>query len=398
MVFGFLAGIAGFLGLAFLGGFGEGNAAQAAVHEPQFANATERLEKYQCRAMETKMVIMGGIEDGFDASGDEPAEPPQSLLNFLGTFNDDQVRYRTRYDDPVQNRYFSDQFAIPSRTFRGMVALRLEDLSKVKNDGISIGYFDNKFFAPAMNENAYSADLSLIFTGPPWQQVGDYVYADLDHLPLIEIEKSSEGTDKVVGYSHKTVLDVIRENQAKNLVVMIADDTIIDFIGFALCLEPAEATGTVFDRHHHSGKDATTIMGENIISLYSKNPTNGGQISCQESRPLPCINDRNLPAPAQFNAYSSIVWSGGEIKFTAPVRGDKFASEDDVNKFCRDNFGDNWRAANAKDGAWLGTIFAYGKYPEGHNDFWITHKDGPHHNCWSQRRDYADITRLEANK
>ena len=382
--------MAGFLSVAYLGGFVEMEKAEAMETGPTYASATERLEAYRCRAEETKMIIMGGIEDGYDPAGDENFDPPEILLNYLAEFNDPEtVRHITQYDDPAQNRYFGAEFDIPPNTFRGIMAIGLEQRSGVQNDSVRIGIYTEKIFSLSTNGKSYGSMISEM--GNDWHDEGDYYWSDLDDLHLTLTKEKKEGVADIVGISHETLIDAIRDNPNDNLSVYIADDTIVDFIGFALCLEPVENMGTVFDRHHHSGEESTVVAGKGIVSLFSKAVGNGGFVSCAETRPLPCIHDLNLKAPAGFNRASSGLWSGGNIKFTNPVRGDRFETEDSVDAYCAAEFGPEWRSLNSKDGAWMGAVYGFGEYPEGHDDFWITYKDAPHHNCWELRQDYDDV-------
>lgn len=376
--------------MAYLGGFIEVEDVKAAADEPHFATATERLEAFLCRSDETKMIIMGGIEDGFDPAGEESFEPPESLLNYLADFNDPEtVRHTTRYDDPAQNRYFSTEFDIPANTFRGMIAIGLEQRSDVQNDGIRIGIYTEKIFSLGANGKSYGSMISEM--GNEWHDENSYYWSNLDDLHLTLTKEKKEGVADIIGISHETLIDAIRDNPNDNLSVYIADDTVVDFIGFALCLEPAEKMGTVFDRYHHAGEKSTVVIGAGVVSLFSKAVGNGGFISCAETRSVPCIHDLNVEAPAGFNQASSGLWSGGYIKFTTPVRGDRFETEDGVDAFCAAEFGAEWRSLNSKDGAWTGAVYGFGEYPEGHDDFWISYKDAPHHNCWELRMDYDDV-------
>lgn len=398
MVFGFLIGLAGFLGMAFLGGFVETEEAEAVAAGPQYASATEHLEKYRCRSVEEKRIFMGGIEDGYDPAGDEPAVLSESLENHLDDLKEFYAQVpgeRTKaYDDPAQDRYFVDIFDIPKRTFHGMIALRMEDLSSISNDGMRIGYM--KRHTLTEEDAIYQVKVSDVQN--IWSTGNNYVWADLNDLKISKYENNKDGIAVITGLTHNSLLDAIRLNGDKPLQVEIADDTIVDFVGFALCLEPADHRGSVFSRSHILGAESTLNFGDGFVSLYGNSPTSAGNLSCEERRPLACINDQNLKAPDVFTEYTNIIWSGGYIKFTPPVKGNKFKTEDDVDAYCASEFGEAFRSVNMKDGTWMGAMVGLGTYPEGYDDFWAGYKDSPHHNCWSLRQDYDDLARLEAQE
>jgi len=391
MIFGFLIGIAGFLGMAFLGGFVEGPEVEAGTTEPQYASATERLEKYRCRAGETKQVIMGGIEDGYDPAGDEPVTVTESARTYLETRGSD---YTLTYDNPLQDRFFVDAFDIPDRTFHGIMAIGLEERSGLKNDGIYIGYFEAlKWRVDTDNHRVNVSDLAK-----SWKQETNYVWTNLDEPKLVIYKEKERGGFEVEGFSHLSLLDAIRRNHDRLFEVQIADDTIVDFIGFSLCLEPEEHKGTVVNKDHPSRLEDTIDFGEGFVNLYNTGGDYEGDVYCTEARPIPCIDDQNLDAPNAFTEYSNGLWSGGYIKFTDAVPGNRFKREEEVDAFCSVNFGGGYRSVNMKDGAWMGAMVGYGEYPEGYDEFWVHIKDSPHQNCWAQRMDYEDLAALEAIK
>jgi len=378
--------------MAFLGGFVEEEAAQVANPEMTYSSATEHLAQYSCRPAETKRVIMGGIEDGFDPAGDETTELPEVIQNYIATTGSQAA---SGFDDERQNRNFAAGFDIPARTFHGIVTINLGERSGLNNDTVSFGYFKDQNYTN--KGEIYSAFVAQIKSPGTWSQENDYSWADLARLNLWQIIPKNEGGDEVMGKSHETLIDAIRRNEGNTFVAHIADDTIVDFMGFALCLEPEDHKGSVMRTVHHTGPDATLDFGEGFASLYSISGY-GGSVACEESLPVACIDDQNIPAPDPFTEMSSNLWSGGFIKFTKPVPGDRFNSEDEADNYCAAGFGGTYRMVNIKDGNWQGALVGYGEYPQGYDEFWVTYKDSPHHNCWDLRMGYEDVARLEAEK
>lgn len=391
LIFGFLLGLAGFLSVAYLGGFVESERPEIESTEPQYANATERLEKYQCGPAETKMIVMGGVEDGYDPAGEETTILSDSAKAYLEIAGSVPTR---SYDDPAQNRYFSDAFEIPARTFHGIIAIGMEERSRLHNDGLNMGYFNGR--SRYLDEDNHGNSISKIME--TWRQDKGYVWADLDALKLTKFTKKDKGSSEVSGYSHLSLLDGIRRNNDRVFEVHLSDDTIVDFIGFALCLEPEESKGNVFAKIHHGGSDITINFGDEFVNLYSFRGDYAGNLSCRESRPIPCIDDQNLKAPEAFTEFTNGLWSGGYIKFTEAVAGNRFKTEDEVDAFCAAKFGDAYRSVNMKDGMWQGSIVGYGEYPEGYDEFWVSIKDSSHQNCWSKRMDYDDLAHAKAKK
>jgi hypothetical protein len=76
-------------------------------------------------------------------------------------------------------------------------------------------------------------------------------------------------------------------------------------------------------------------------------------------------------------------WAGGIAAATLPVRGDRFQSLGDANRYCQLSFGPEWRVAehhdgNKGDGGW--GFYAAGVIPHT-SRFWVNINDQPA-NCW----------------
>jgi len=194
-----------------------------------------------------------------------------------------------------------------------------------------------------------------------------------------------------IGLPH--LLSGIRDRKKDEILnVRVVDDTQVDFIGFAICLEPKNKKGLVYNSAHYLTIDAYKSLPPNHVFLNNsvidgKVCATGGCLSCDMARPVACIKDENLPAPDDYGDFRN-VWSGGYIDFTPAIPGASFKTEDDVDRFCQKNFGESWRHLNGKDGNWQGGIIGIGQIPEEHSEFWVGMKDSPHHNCWDLRPEY----------
>lgn len=349
----------------------------------------EILNAYQCQKAETKQILVGGVEDNFDPAGVETSNPSGKLLDYLISLEAGRSRsdVAKTYDDPSQDTHFSDRFDIPKRTFNGLIVVRLKELSRLKNDGISLGYkvddrrpyIDYKF--------GYRIDVSKLPTSTEWEHHDSLAFASLKNLRIYE------PTDE-----KQTLLDIIRmpNRIESDFFVEIADDSVVDFIGFALCLEPEDDLGTVYGITHVSQPDVTIDLGPGIVGLHLGRVDGqfcayAGCLSCEARRPVACIKDTNMPLPEQHASYYSFVWTGGEFGFTRPVKGSKFASEDDVNQFCASELGTEWRALSRHDGHWGGSVSGEGTFPRNYENVWVNVKDSDHHNCWKPRPDYEAL-------
>ena len=135
----------------------------------------------------------------------------------------------------------------------------------------------------------------------------------------------------------------------------------------------------------HTGIGPAEINGE--ICTY------GGCLSCEEERPLSCMHDLNLPIDEKnYPAEYKHMWSGGEIAFTKAIKGSSFETEDDVNKFCAQEFGAGWRAASRHDGHSGGYISGIGEFPLNYDNVWVNVKTAPHANCWKLRPSYEAVS------
>jgi len=342
------------------------------------------LNNYTCRKAETKQLILGGVEDYFDPDGHEPSNPNEKLINFIRKHNSNG-QVRKTYDQRETDLAMSDQFDVPKRTYHGIVAVRLEELSSLKNDSIRIGYNTSEALPYVEAAYGYGQFVSDMETSTAWQQYETLFVASLDNLPV------TDPSSKFV-----TVLDVIRSrgDDFGDMNVQISDDTMVDFVGFALCLEPKDHKGTVSTNF---GFGIDTIVPElGLGNIYMRGAyiddkfcSYGGCLSCEASRPVSCINDKNYPIPQ--NGHPSDyerLWSGGKIAFTKAVLGSSFKTEDEVDQFCATEFGAEWRALSRHDGGWDGSLTGIGEFPSGFENVWINVKSDPHANCWELRPDY----------
>ena len=384
MTFGALIGLSALLVVLYLNGV-----FHTASEPVTRLSGMERLEAYSCHKSETKQIITGGVEDYFDTSNIEPSNPSDKIIRYIQGFDEDRTRSDIikNYDEKLLDKYFADRFDISERTYHGLFIIRLEELSGLKNDGLAIGYNPHPDQPYISNSHGYRISISDLFQSKIWASEDNLYSAQLGDLTIGETSESN-----------KTVLDVIRSRQKTDgeFFVDVADDTRVDFVGFALCLEPEEKKGTVVNTTPAVKPLDTIEFGDNIIALHfarvkGKVCSYGGCLSCEESRPLACISDENLALPEGYDPNFSNIWSGGKIAFTQSVKGAQFSTEDDVDQFCAKEFGNEWRALSRHDGHWAGQISGYGKFPSDFPNVWVNAKNSSHANCWDFRADAKDV-------
>jgi len=385
--FGLLIGAAGLINFAYLSGYVDGEPGDKNSPGVSYTTAKERLENYNCRAGETKQIIFRGIEDNFSPEGVENAfiDPDQDKIIF-DTIKNLSLR---GYDETGQDKNFLDQFELPKRTFHGIVSIGIKELSSVRNDFIIFSFRSQKDATTGLADVSYSQPIAeMMKTG--WSVDNAYHWASLEDLAVQVFDEN--GTQYSKDMPH--FLSAIRKQQPEqDFLIRIGDDTMVDFVGFALCLEPPENKGVVFsnvdirDRAVFKSLPADQVF-LNIAVVNGESCNNKGCVSCDEKRPLVCIQDQNLPAPENLHKYLLGRWSGGNLSFTKSIPASMFETEDDVDAFCAGQFGAGWRHLHMKDGGWGASLVGYGSLPSGHSEFWVGVKNSPHHVCWDLRPDY----------
>jgi len=189
--------------------------------------------------------------------------------------------------------------------------------------------------------------------------------------------------------SFANLLDYVRSGTGASWIdVLIEDDTSVDFIGLAVCEEPPRGKGLTMARAIYPKARLRNITaigcrvvadGEHICDPYV------GDTPCSKPLPLACLKPGDAPKPGMIrDTLANWSWSGGTLAFTDPVRGDRFRTIAQADRFCAGRFGADWRAAALHDGVREGISAYSGPGPQP-DRAWVDIADQPYATCWARR-------------
>lgn len=336
------------------------------------------LRAYKCRTAETKRIIIRGVEDTHSPVGDEPnfiredRRFPDTLSFFSGG----------SYDQIQADRRMTDSFEVPANTAGGLFLIRLKAVANNDNDTIAIGDI-RTYVAPDPAVRRFSSLVPRLEQSLGWSRQNDIHFAELSAIALRQPNRAASSPDR-------TLLDFIRSGMNGGWVdVMVQDDTSVDFIGVALCLEPPGGQGLSLsswqgEPHPIDGVVALTCghggRDQHACGHYV------GDTPCATRLPVACIRPTAAPIPrALTRHFSSGVWSGGRLAFTKPTPGSNFATIGEVDAYCAASFGAGWRAAELHDGTHNTGISGYGDPATLPHRAWVDIIGQPYATCWARR-------------
>lgn len=339
---------------------------RAQASPPAALTGMALLRAYACSRGESKVVLVKGIEDDFSPAGDEPAFLRPGL---------DNARWRSigagSYDQSGRDRHFVDSLRAPARIRNGLFVIGLKPLAVADNgnDGISIS--DNT------STSRFSAFIAEVPARSGWKREGALHYARLDGIMLNAPHPMRESS----------LLDLLRGGAQPQWVdVIVHDDTSVDFIGLAACVEPPPGKGTPLMTNNiqpAAGIVALTCHGGPadwpVCNPYV------GDTPCETELPVACLLPGRNPAPSELVAAGlDAVWSGGDIALTEPVPAARFLDIAEVDAFCTARFGRDWRTLAPHDGFPNGGVSGRGQAPAVPVRAWVDHVNQPYATCWTR--------------
>lgn len=365
--------LAGSLGLAALLW-----ARQPPEPPPERVTVASLLQAFTCRMAETKRIILRGVEDDYSPTGSEP--------NFLRPARqgiDNQTFFAGgSYDQNQPNRRFTDSIELPSNVARGLFVIRMKAIGENTNDTLSIGDSTNRV-TPNDTALRFGSSPVRVEFNPGWVRSNDIYYAAFSDIILTP--KPADRPEPATG----SLLNVVRSGAGTRWIdVDVQDDTAVDVLGVAICVEPPRGNGLSMASTQIS---ATPERGLVAISCSYGGATHHmcnpytGDTACNVAQPVACFRPLGRPVPASLNGARAVgYWSGGELAFTSPVPGNRFRTIAEVDRFCAATFGRSWRTAHFHDGMINTGIAGYGDARRLSGRAWIDIKDQPYATCWGR--------------
>ena len=343
----------------------------------------DKLNAYACRVAETKKIVLGGKEDAFSLSGIE-TNRPGSFAEYRKnrTGSKDSVDIERGYDIGGQDSAFLETLELPSNIAHGLIVMRIRLLSSLRNDSVTIGGLNqgHKF----SESNVFTFSDPTRDTG--WTLDGEVLSANLGDL---NFRQRYSVEREPLPKKYKTVLEYAQRSN-KPLNIMIADDTMVDVIGLALCIEPERGKGVSFLVDNYD--DELVSLSCNSATLENHCSVYKGDTICETELPVACISDLGLSLPEQLSndpAKNYEKWSGGIIKFTEPIQGSLLKTQKQVNNVCQTKFGPSFRVANIHDGISSQSLIAQGQ-SNGVKQAWVDSNLEIYANCWTLKSDYPE--------
>lgn len=345
---------------------------------PKPLTAMEKAANVRCDRGLTRIEVVGGGEDGFATTGDEPsrirpARLPNEYLETVSKAQSGPVQLR-EYDETGQDRLLIDNFDLPRDVVSGALIIRLRTGGGSDNDGLRLGNLDENDFVDGFNTvESFGFSLKAEAKRPAVSASKGAVLT----VPLDKLIPNARARFKgdFIAYLNRT-------DRPDAVDFEVDDDTAVDVAILILCQKPQVARGTSFAEYR------SKIVAPNVsfLSCFLDktqapcNPFEGDQL-CTALLPLACYKPGNrVPAGLEAVGLQNGYATGGEVRTTAPIAASRFATRSDVDRFCASQFGGGWRALEYHDGAG-GAIVSYSSIAP-KTRAWVDVSDQRYANCW----------------
>lgn len=330
-----------------------------------------------------RFVEVHGLEDGFSRDGEEPARvDPRLLVNgfYRGTHNGADAAINLRdYDELGPDRHFMEYFDLPLSVSSVQLVFRYRTFSGYETDGLRLG---DLLIDPAGVSNFGIDEFHLGVAG--WGRIREL--ADGSQLALLD---PAEAASLDPSRAERTFSDFLRDPQRMERIdLSILDDTAVDFAALVTCQEPSQHRGVTYreERIKRAGPELSWLSCNLDRAQDGCNPMTGDQL-CSVPTPLGCYRSGNRkPDVARLKRAGMVVdsFAGGEVRMTEAVPGERFATVEAANAFCRLNFGQEWRVLSYHEGG-AGGIITYSRIAP-KSRMWVDIRDGRLANCWDRDR------------
>lgn len=359
---------------------------ERAAHAPDSGMAL--LNALRCRPAETRHVILRGVEDAFSADG---VEDGRQHLRLESSIRRSAYFDNSGYDVEALDQVFQDYLEIPTRIASGLFVIALRELDSAGNDDLVIGDLTTLFDEARLDAPRYlRLRISEIDRSAGWSRAGDLYWARLDDIRL---------------QSGDNLLTDIRSGPGNGLHIvdiLASDDTMVDFVGLSVCVEPEPGHGLAM-RVSSTPTVAITAPGYLVVECIDGTDNTQfcdayrGNADCAEPRPLLCFHDDGDAAPIDPGSGDATdiqdfqrQWSGGRLALSDAQAAGRFANIGEADAYCAAQFGDRWRVADYHLGGQTPGFIGRGDAIADRVMAWVDIRDQPYATCWRRERGNND--------
>ena len=204
------------------------------------------LAAYQCRKAETKRIILGGVEDNFaEGSEGKIALTPKHTYIEKRIGPKGSVTVDRGYDEAGFDRFFLDTVEIPTQLKSGIFVVSARSLTKTSNDSLNVGDAERRWSATVASGYEYGKPEKY----PDWIANGDIRAVNLSDMKFPEGRNFPNGQPMPREFQNLFEYIAVGDDNLRQVDVLLGDDHIVDFFGFAVCLPPETRHG--FDVSSH---------------------------------------------------------------------------------------------------------------------------------------------------
>lgn len=329
------------------------------------------LEAFRCFKPTRKVIVVRGIEDDFSQKGDEPLfiRPERRVPALLS------MTEGGRFDLLEEDHSFADSIQVPEGLVsRGLFVISLRPLIGAGNDAMSLGELSRQYQPDGGGPRFHTA-LADLDSQPGWRTSGPLHYASFKD---IQFESATP--------SVTNLLDSLQAGE-RWIDVFIAEDTAVDFMAAAFCIGPQRLQGVTYAPGINPVTAGLVKLGCQSMrgDRYVCNPYKGDTV-CEAVLPVACIHPDQSPLPARFRKDTDASdWVGGRLAAAPPVRGSRFRTVADVDRYCAASLGPGWRVLSQQDTMFTSNASGYGRAADFEPRAWIDISDSPHATCWKRK-------------
>ena len=343
----------------------------------------DAVDAFSCKKGLTRIVELRGVEDGFSRAGDEPSRiHPRLLRNGVyadlaeGTTHSYALR---AYDEGGADRVLVDHVALPHGIVSGRLFLRMRSgIQGAENDGLRMGDLDLLARVHQDREDRVFG-IERVWDGPNLTVLAD-------GSALLAVDLAAIGDLAWDDRKRLNFLGFInRQDRSEIVDIQVGDDTAIDALALVACQLPLQPKGTTLAENSAKplGPDVSWLACNGDQTQRSCDPFAGDRL-CSVAGPVACYRDGEKPAPPRMKKLGMrpTTFVGGEVRLSAPERGDRFARLRDADEFCRQQFGAEWRVLSYHEGGG-GDVVSYSRIEPGTRVL-VNIGDQQYGNCWDR--------------